>query len=82
MFYFILSFPNPLEWLENSIEMLKVTQEELEKSDWVEVIKKNLTTLLDGGYEALESSIEICKIEDGPLAYLETLDLDKKNIEE
>ncbi len=80
-YYFIQSFPNPLEWLENSVNMLKLTKEELENSDWLKVINKNITTFLEGAKESLEDCKSICREAGGPLAYIDAILADLDNVE-
>lgn len=81
MYYFIQSFPNPLEWLENSVNILKLTKEELEKSDWIKLINENIITFLDGARESLEDCKLICKEVGGPLAYIDAILADLDNVE-
>ncbi len=82
MYYFVLSFPNPLEWLESSINMLSLTKEELEDSEWIQVINENISTFLEGAKESLEDCKAICREPGGPNAYIDTIlaDLDNVNL--
>jgi ATP-dependent helicase/nuclease subunit A len=81
MYYFIQSFPNPLEWLEKSVDMLKLTKEELENSDWMNLILENVITFLEGARESLEDCKTICKEDGGPLAYIDAILADLDNVE-
>ncbi len=81
MYYFIQSFPNPLEWLENSVKKLKLSKAELQNSDWIRLINDNIMSLLEGANESLEECKIICKEEDGPLAYIDAILADVDNLE-
>ncbi len=80
MYYFVLSFPNPLEWLEGSINMLKINKDKLENSEWICIIKENIDTFLDGAKESLEDCKDICKETGGPNAYIDTILSDLDNV--
>jgi len=80
MYYFVLSFPNPLEWLEGSINMLKIDKDKLENSEWIRIIKENIYTFLDGAKESLEDCKDICKETGGPNAYIDTILSDLDNV--
>ena len=80
MYYFVLSFPRPLEWLEGSINMLKINKDKLENSEWLRIIKENIVTFLDGAQESLEDCKNICKEPGGPNAYIDTILLDLDNV--
>lgn len=80
-YYFIQSFPNPLEWLENSVNMLDVTKEELENSEWLKVINENISTFLEGAKESLEDCKSICREIGGPLPYIDCILADLDNVE-
>ncbi|QSX06343.1 helicase-exonuclease AddAB subunit AddA [Sedimentibacter sp. zth1] len=82
MYYFILSFPNPLEWFEKSVNMLEITEIELDESIWLSVIRENVGTLLDGAEEAIKLAIDLSKEEAGPIAYFDTFSRDLSNVSE
>lgn len=81
MYYFVLSFPKPLEWLECSINMLNINKDKLENSEWLQVIKENIDTFLDGAKESLEDCKSICKEDAGPIAYIDTILSDLDNVD-
>ena len=80
VYKFILSFPDPLDWLEDSVEMLNLSVEDLESSAWLEAVRDNSKLLLDGAHEALSSAAKLCHEADGPYTYSEAVLEDLKNI--
>ncbi len=80
MYKFILSFPDPLKWLFESVEMLSTSEEQLNNSVWLKAIKDNLNLLLAGAEEALQSALKLCRDDDGPLVYEDAVSDDLKNI--
>lgn len=81
IYKFILSFPDPLPWLEEKIEMLSMSEYELENSIWVKSVKNNLELLLEGAEEVLNSAVKLCNEDDGPLPYSEAIEADLRNIQ-
>ncbi len=79
-YYFLQSFPEPLKWLEDSVSVLSLSKEELEKSRWLEIINKDIKTFLEGANESLEDCMAICKEPDGPQAYIDAILADKENV--
>ncbi|WP_312831767.1 helicase-exonuclease AddAB subunit AddA [Sedimentibacter saalensis] len=85
VYKFILSFPDPLEWLEENVDMLDISGDELKDSMWLSAVKDNLNLLLDGAGESLEFALELCREPDGPTVYEDTIaeDLNSlKNLKE
>lgn len=80
IYRFILSFPDPLKWLYESVEMLSMSENELNNSAWVNAVKDNLGLQLTGAEEALESALGLCRDDDGPMPYEDTVLDDLKNI--
>lgn len=80
VYKFILSFPDPMDWLENSVEMLNLSGDDLENSVWLEAVRDNSKLLLDGAYEALLSAEKLCQEADGPYTYSEAISEDLKNV--
>lgn len=79
IYKFILSFPDPLKWLFESVEMLSISEEELNNSVWVKAVKDNLKIQLTGAEEALDSALKLCR-DDGPITYEETVLDDLRNV--
>ncbi|MEL7647439.1 MAG: helicase-exonuclease AddAB subunit AddA [Sedimentibacter sp.] len=80
VYKFTLSFPDPLNWLEEAVKMLDVSGEELERSVWLEAVKDNMNLLLVGAEEALASSLDLCSQADGPRTYSEAIIQDADNL--
>ncbi|MBP1926087.1 ATP-dependent helicase/nuclease subunit A [Sedimentibacter acidaminivorans] len=81
MYHFTLSFPNPLDWLKESVDMLKVDYKELESSLWMKAVRENASMLLDGAMESLKQAKELSEESDGPLPYVDALTEDLYNVE-
>ncbi len=80
IYKFILSFPDPLNWLLDSVNMLSMSENDFESSLWVKAVKDNLRLQLCGALEALNTAREICLEDDGPLAYEEAISQDVDNV--
>lgn len=80
VYKFILSFPDPLEWLEENVDMLDISGDELKDSMWLKAVKDNLNLLLDGAGESLEFALELCREPDGPTVYEDTIAEDLNNL--
>ena len=80
IYRFILSFPDPLGWLHDSVEVFAMTEDDLKKSDWIKVLKDNLKLLLTGAEESLESARKLCMDADGPVVYGNVVSDDLKNV--
>lgn len=81
MYHFILSFPDPLAWLKESVDMLKVGHDELESSLWMKAVRENVSMLLEGAIESLKQAKELSQESDGPLPYVDALIEDLYNVE-
>ena len=81
VYKFILSFPDPIRWLNEKVEMLTMAEEDLRNSVWLKVVKDNLKLQLSGGEEILKSAINLCKEDDGPLTYEDAIQEDLRNIQ-
>lgn len=75
---FVLSFPEPLKWLENAVNMLNVSQEEIISSDWMKAVMENICILLEGALAILLEAKNICKFSNIP--YLDTIEDDIQKI--
>lgn len=73
---FILSFPNPFEWLKENSDFLNITGDELKNSKWFDEIKSHILLSLDGAKGYIDTAVEICKEPHGPELYLDTLKKD------
>lgn len=80
IYKFILSFPEPMQWLLESVNMLK-SSNNLKDSIWIKSISENLLMFLNGAKEALLKADSLCLEEDGPFVYLETLKEDLLTVE-
>lgn len=80
VYRFILSFPDPLEWLEENVDKLHVSAHELKDSLWMAAVKDNLNLILQGAGESLRFALELCREPDGPSVYEDTINEDLKNI--
>ena len=80
IYRFILSFPDPLSWLFESVEMLRVSGENLNDSPWMKAVRDDVTLQFQGAEEALQSALRICCDDDGPMVYEEALQDDIRNI--
>ncbi len=81
IYSFIQSKPYPEEWLDEMVEMFNMTQEELEKSIWIETIKDSIRIDLSGARDLVTEAIKICNKDYGPLSYLDALKNDLQNID-
>ncbi|WP_352420084.1 helicase-exonuclease AddAB subunit AddA [Proteiniborus sp.] len=81
IYSFIQSKPYPEKWLEEMVEMFNMTQEELEKSIWIETIKDSIKIELSGAKDIVNEAIKVCHKENGPESYLDALRSDLQNIE-
>lgn len=79
IYRFILSFPDPLGWLHESVEMLSMPEDGLENSIWIKAVQDNLSLLLTGAEESLKSALKLCGDAGGPLAYEDAVSEDLKN---
>ena len=80
VYKFVLSFPDPLKWLEDSVKMLDISGEELTDSLWLEAVKENVRLLIDGAGEALNTATSLCRDIDGPFVYSDTISEDLNNL--
>lgn len=80
VYKFILSFPDPLKWLSDSVHMLSVSEADLIGSLWVKAVKFNIMLQLTGAEESLTSARMKCMEDDGPLTYEEAISEDIRNV--
>ena len=77
VYNFIQSQPYPLKWLEEEAECFDInSSKDLQDSKWMRVIKDDIRIKLDAAHEAGLRAQSICKIEDGPFAYLPAIEDD------
>lgn len=82
VYKFLLSFPNPFNWLENSVNNLKMTEDEFKDSLWHKEIVNYVQMQIDGAKGIVELGLKICGEFDGPKIYEKTLQEDLLIIEE
>ncbi|MGD9568261.1 MAG: helicase-exonuclease AddAB subunit AddA [Sedimentibacter sp.] len=80
IYKFILSFPDPLEWLSVYVDMLSMPEDDLKSSMWIKAVHENIILLLSGAEEALISARRLCLEDDGPSTYEEAISEDLNNI--
>lgn len=73
VYKFSLSFPEPLDWLENSVNMLNLTEEEFKNSHWCKEILNYIKMQIEGARGIIELALKICDEVDGPKVYKKTL---------
>lgn len=76
LYKFILSFPDPFKWLQKSVKMIDMTEEEFKDSPWYREIISYVKMQIDGAKSIVELASEISTEPDGPGAYKDTLDED------
>ncbi len=81
IYRFIQSFPEPLDWLKNSVNMLKLNEAELNDSIWMKAVAESISVLLQGAEESLMYAKLLCEDVDGPTVYLEALLDDLNNLQ-
>lgn len=70
LYSFSMSYPYPEEWLLNCRKAYEVkTLEELEKADWMQLIKSEVKQEIKEVSMLLKQSLEIAKETDGPVFY-------------
>ncbi len=82
LYYFILSFPDPLQWLEDSVNHMNLTEDEFIDSIWYKETRQYVDMKLDGAIDILKVGINICREKDGPKLYEETLKQDLAILDE
>lgn len=73
IYRFILSNPDPLEWLNEKAEDHNMSVDEFKASPWLEAVKATMSILLNGAEESLQCALCLCDEADGPFVYKETL---------
>lgn len=82
IYEFSRSYPDASGWLNSCVEAYRAdSAEELEKSEYMMIIKENVRRYLSDCVELLRQGLEVCAEADGPGAYEETLRLDMQMIE-
>lgn len=89
IYSFIQSQPDPFGWLEEKVEMFKLTTDELYSSAWISELKKSIYIDLNGVEDLIHQCLAIAESPGGPEAYIEAIQKDKnylklykKNIED
>lgn len=73
MYNFTMSGPWPVKWLKESAEAFNIsTQEELDNSRWVKILKESIGVELEGYIKMLNKAVEIINETDGLEPYLDT----------
>ncbi|MDD4343328.1 MAG: helicase-exonuclease AddAB subunit AddA [Eubacteriales bacterium] len=80
VFSFIQSQPDPFRWLEEMVEMFKLSTEELYSSPWISEIKKSIFIDLKGVEDLINECIALAESPGGPEAYIEAILKDKENL--
>ena len=81
LYKFILSFPAPFEWLDASVEMIGMGEEEFKSSAWIKEIKNYINMQIDGVKSLHKLSLDICVNADGLGAYEISLEDDLEKID-
>lgn len=77
------SYPNPNTWLDTCVKQYEVASpEELEKTSFVREILEESKKVFHDVKEQIESAIQICKSEEGPIAYVTALQSDLECLDE
>lgn len=80
IYRFILSNPEPFEWLKEKVEEHNLSADDFIASAWLKAVKANMIILLNGAEESVQWAASLCDEADGPFAYKETLSEDLNNI--
>lgn len=79
LYHFSVSYPWPLEWLEEMRKAFQVTTlEELEEARWMEQLKEYIAFMLEDLCAEIEDAVSICLEPDGPYMYEANLQEEKK----
>lgn len=82
IFEYSRSYPIPNEWLKRCVDAYRIESfKDLVESDYGKYLCMNVEYYLDDALSLLDQGLELCKKEDGPKAYQDTLECDKKLIE-
>lgn len=76
VYKFLLSFPDPFKWLENSVNRLSMIEEEFKSSLWYKEILNYVQMQVEGAKGIVELALKISTEEDGPKVYEKTLQED------
>jgi len=79
---FILSFPDPIKWLEENVEYINIDSEKFLSSHWYKEILSFIHMQLDGAKDTIKLGINICDDIDGPKVYKPTLEDDLTLVDE
>ncbi|WP_313341516.1 helicase-exonuclease AddAB subunit AddA [Sedimentibacter sp.] len=80
IYRFILSNPEPFEWLKEKAEDYNLSVSDFKDSSWLKAIEANMNILLNGAEESLQGASNLCDEADGPLVYKETILEDLNNV--
>ena len=82
MYNFTMSGPWPEKWLKESAEAFNIsTQEELNRSTWVQVLKESIGVELEGCIRMFHKAVAIINQTDGLEPYLDTFSSELGSIE-
>ncbi len=73
VYKFIQSFPEPLKWINKSVELLQMSKDELDGSRWNQELFKYVRMQLNGARKLLEEAIKISEMPEGPEVYIDFL---------
>ncbi|WP_246345932.1 helicase-exonuclease AddAB subunit AddA [Sedimentibacter hydroxybenzoicus] len=80
IYRFILSNPEPFEWLNEKVEEHNLSVDDFKASAWLKAVKANMIILLNGAEEKVQWASSLCDEVDGPFVYKETLLEDLNNV--
>ncbi|WP_313164781.1 helicase-exonuclease AddAB subunit AddA [Sedimentibacter sp.] len=80
IYRFILSNPEPFEWLKEKVEEHNLSADDFKASAWLKALKTNMIILLNGAEESVQWAASLCDEVDGPFVYKETLSEDLNNV--
>ena len=82
LYEFAMSYPWPLEWLEEHKRDYDVPEGGLDACAWMEELKRYVRMQLSGAGQLLKQALSLCREADGPYMYLDTLLEDLERVEE
>ncbi|WP_422485411.1 helicase-exonuclease AddAB subunit AddA [Gudongella sp. DL1XJH-153] len=73
VYRFIQSFPEPHRWINESVDLLRISKDELDGSRWNQELFKHVRMQLNGARRMLEEAIKNCELPGGPEVYIDCL---------
>lgn len=81
IYKFIMSFPNPMEWLSDSVENINMTIDDFRQSIYYRELLEYIEINLEGAVDLINLGISIANKPDGPQVFTNTLKQDLALIE-